>query len=288
MGMREIYLVKFGGNALGEGGLEKLCAEAAELQKEGISLVFVHGGGPAINAELERRGIVPRKVAGKRITDGPTMEVVESVLRSINGDIVAAMEKAGVRCVGMPGYFVAESRKDEPMTVIDEGKEMFVDYGLTGVPVKVDAQVIYDLVDDGVAPVIYPVGSDGTQHLNVNADTMAAAVAAATGVKEMIAVTDVPGILRDVKDPSSKIDTVTLSQIDAMVKDGTISGGMIPKVIACRKAVEAGAESVRMVSGRTDGSIITGAIRGEPVGTLIVKGRSKRASSTDQQSSFKG
>ena len=212
--MRDIYLLKFGGNALGDDGMERLCREVAALTEEGVSIVMVHGGGPAINAEMERLGMKPVKVAGKRITDEAGLEVVEKVLRGINAEVVRWLEDAGVRAIGMPGYFLSECRRDGPQTVVDEGREVEVDYGLVGEVVKVDPQVVYDLVDERIVPVIYPVGSDGEQHLNVNADSMAAGIAAGIKVKEMIAITDVPGILRDVHDPSSKIDTVTLKQIE--------------------------------------------------------------------------
>ncbi len=269
--MRDIYLLKFGGNALDDSGMQRLCREVAALTEEGVSIVMVHGGGPAISAEMERLGMKPVKVAGKRITDAAGLEVVEKVLRGINAQVVGCLEDAGVKAVGIPGYFVSECRREGPQTVTDGGKQVDVDYGLVGEVVSVDPQVIYDLVDERIVPVIYPVGSDGEQHLNVNADSMAAGIAAGVKVREMIAITDVPGILRDVHDPSSKIDTVTLAQIDGLIADGTISGGMIPKVEACRKAVEAGAEAVRMVNGKDPDSIITDVIRGIPHGTLIIR-----------------
>ena len=131
-------------------------------------------------------------------------------------------------------------------------------------------------MDERIVPVVYPIGgmavNDKVQHLNVNADTMAAGIAAGIKCREMIAITDVPGILRDVHDPSSKIDKVTFADLDALIADGTVSGGMVPKVEACRKAVNAGARTVRMVNGRDPENIITDIIiNGAPKGTLIVK-----------------
>ncbi len=274
--MRNIYLVKFGGNALdGKEGMRQLAQEVAELTSEGYSIVLVHGGGPEISAEMERLGMTPKKVAGVRVTDEAGLEVAEKVLRRINGDLVECLTDAGVKAVGIPGYFCTECVKKAPSTVTVDGEEVTIDLGLVGEVSSVDKRMIFDLLDEKVIPVVYPIGAmavdDRVQHLNVNADTMAAGIAAGVKCKEMIAITDVPGILRDVHDPLSKIDRVTFKDIDDLLADGTISGGMVPKVEACRKAVNAGAEAVRMVNGRDPESIVKDVIEGSNKGTLIVK-----------------
>ena len=182
---------------------------------------------------------------------------------------------AGAIAVGMPGYFCTECERKKPYKAVENGKELTVDPGLVGEVVSVDKQTIFDLLDQHIVPVVYPIGAevvgDKMQHLNVNADTMAAGIAAGVHCKEMIAITDVPGILENVHDLSSKIDRVTFKEIDQLLADGTISGGMVPKVEACRKAVLAGAEAVRMVNGRDPESIVKDVIMGAPKGTLIVK-----------------
>lgn len=275
--MRETYLLKFGGNALdGESGLDRLAHEVSELVAAGKEIVIVHGGGPSISREMERLGMEPKMVAGVRVTDAAALEVAEKVLRDINADVVAALDRADVRAVGMPAYFCTECRRKGPYTALENGEKVTVDLGLVGEVVSVDAQTVFDLLDEKVVPVIYPIGAteegEGITHLNVNADTMAAGIAAGIKCREMIAITDVPGILRDVHDPGSKIDRATFADIDRMVADGTISGGMIPKVEACRKAVEAGAESVRMVNGRDPENILSDIIiKNVPKGTLIVR-----------------
>jgi len=274
--MRNIYLVKFGGNALdGKEGMRQLAQEVSELTAEGYSIVLVHGGGPEISAEMERLGMTPKKVAGVRVTDEAGLEVAEKVLRRINSDLVECLIDAGVKAVGIPGYFCTECVKKAPSKVVVDGKEVTIDLGLVGEVSAVDKQMIFDLLDEKVIPVVYPIGAmavdDKVQHLNVNADTMAAGIAAGVKCKEMIAITDVPGILRDVHDPLSKIDRVTFKDIDDLLADGTISGGMVPKVEACRKAVNAGAEAVRMVNGRDPESIVKDVIKGSNKGTLIVK-----------------
>lgn len=264
-----LYLIKFGGNALdGRDGMLKLAGEVAGAVGKGSRIVLVHGGGPEISAEMERRGLHPRKVAGVRVTDAESLDVAETVLRRINADAVACLQEKGVQALGIPGWFCTVCTRKPP--VVEDEEE--VDLGLVGEVSSTDPSSIMDLLDQGIVPVVYPIGKDADgNRLNVNADTMAAGIAAGIGADEMIAITDVPGILRDVRDPESKIDEITLEEVDRLIADGTISGGMLPKVEACRKAVLAGAGAVRMVNGRGDGNIITDAMEGIPCGTLITR-----------------
>lgn len=265
-----VCLLKFGGNAIrGRDDMLRLAGEVADLRSAGCGVILVHGGGPEISEEMERRGMSPRKVAGVRVTDADSLEVAETVLRRINSDMVACLEERGVEAVGIPGWFCTVCTRKPPVLV--DGEE--VDLGLVGEVSGTDPSSIMDLLDDGIVPVVYPIGKDADgRMLNVNADTMAAGIAAGLNVDEMIAITDVPGILTDVSDPSSKLDEVTTGQIDGMIADGTISGGMIPKVDACRAALDAGAKAVRMVDGRDPGISLRKAMEGAPCGTLIVKG----------------
>lgn len=262
-----LYLLKFGGNAIrGHDDLARLSGEVAEMVSHGCKVVLVHGGGPEISEEMERRGMTPRKVAGVRVTDADSLEVAELVLRRINSEVVTCLEEKGMKAVGIPGYFCTVCARKPP---VESGGEM-IDLGLVGDVTDADASSVIDLLVQGITPVIYPIGKDPEGHmLNVNADTMAAGIAAGLGVDEMITITDVPGILRDVNDSSSKLDSVTLGEIDEMIADGTISGGMIPKVEACRKAIYAGAEAVRMVNGKDQRNIVSDIIKGVPHGTLI-------------------
>ena len=275
--MRNIYLVKFGGNALdGKEGMRQLAQEGSELTAEGYSIVLVHGGGPEISAEMERLGMTPKKVAGVRVTDEAGLEVAEKVLRRINSDLVECLIDTGAKAVGIPGYFCTECVKKAPSKVVVDGKEVAIDLGLVGEVSAVDKQMIFDLLDEKVIPVVYPIGAmavdDKVQHLNVNADTMAAGIAAGVKCKEMIAITDVPGILRDVHDPLSKIDRVTFKDIDDLLADGTISGGMVPKVEACRKALKAGVSKVRMVNGKDKRTIVSDVMQeGVRHGTVITE-----------------
>ena len=269
--MEGLYLLKFGGNAIrGRDDMTRLAREVAELVNGGFRVILVHGGGPEISEEMERRGMTPRKVAGVRVTDADSLEVAELVLRRINADMVACLADCGVPAVGYPGYYCTVCRRKPPVLV--DGEE--VDLGLVGEVEGTDPSSLMDLLESGVTPVIYPIGKDAEgRMLNVNADTMAAGISAGTGCAEMITITDVPGILLDVSDPSSKADRLTLSEVDGLIADGTISGGMIPKVEACRKALEAGAGAVRMVNGKDPRNIVSDIVRGVPHGTLITRDR---------------
>ncbi len=271
--MDDIYLLKFGGNAIkGEEDLARLSGEVAGLIKDGARIILVHGGGPEINAEMERIGLVPKKVAGVRVTDDATLKVAEDVLKGINDQVVAALRKAGVDAVGMAGHAVADFVRKKPYIVKENGEDVLVDLINVGEVSTVDISAIEDMLLKGITPVIYPIGKDGSGHLNVNADTMASGIAAGIRCREMIQITDVPGILLDIDDPSSLQTLLTLAQVDELIADGTISGGMVPKVEACRKALMAGVSKVRMVNGKDKESIVSDVMQeGIEHGTVITK-----------------
>ena len=267
------YLMKFGGNAIrGKEDLDRLAKEIASLVANDAKIILVHGGGPEITAEIEKRGMTTTMVGGFRITDENVLKVAEEVLKGLNSDVVDSLKNAGVNAKGIPGHECVICVKKDPVRV-KEGNEMIsVDLGLVGETDKIRAEHIEKMLSENVLPVIYPIcaTSDGIK-MNVNADTVASGMAAALGCKEMIFITDVPGILMDVKDPGSKIDRVTLKEIDDMILDGVISGGMIPKVEACRKAILAGVAAVRMVNGKDKSSVVSEVMKDKPHGTLIVK-----------------
>ena len=259
--MDDLYVLKFGGNAIrGRDDMMRLSGEIAELIHDGDRIILVHGGGPEISEEMERRGMIPRKVCGVRVTDADSLEVAEIVLRRLNAEIVGCLQECTV-CTRKP-----------PMKVVEDGKEVEVDLGLVGEVSGTDPQCLFDLLEQGITPVIYPIGKDAEgRMLNVNADTMVAGVAAGVECSEMITITDVPGIMLDINNSGSKVDSLTLADVDRLIADGTISGGMIPKVEACRKALLAGVTTVRMVNGKDPRSIITDIKKGVPHGTIITK-----------------
>jgi acetylglutamate kinase len=267
--------MKFGGNAIrGKNDLDRLANEIGQLIAKKAKIILVHGGGPEITAEIERRGMTTKMVGGFRITDDEVLKVAEEVLRGLNGDVIDSLKKAGVNAKGMPGHEgnVITCVKKDPIKVKDGDATITVDLGLVGEVSKVKADHIKDMLSKGVMPVIYPICADAVgMKMNVNADTVASGIAAAVGCKEMIFITDVPGILIDIKDPASKVDTASLKMIDDMISSGIISGGMIPKVEACRKALLEGVSAVRMVNGKDERSIVSDVMDGKPHGTLITK-----------------
>ena len=268
-----LYVVKFGGNAIsGKEDMLRLSREIAELRRKKAKIIVVHGGGPEISSEMEKRGLVPVKIAGMRVTDEAVLDVVEDVLSGLNRDMIECLNEVSVSALGIPGYMCSVCSRKRPFKVTENGAEVTVDLGLVGEVDEVDTDALTDLLNKKIVPVIYPIGADiDGNHLNVNADTMAAGIASAMRSNELITITDVPGILRDVSDPSSKIDTITLNEISGLIEDGTISGGMIPKVEACREALNAGVEVVRMVNGKDKRSIISDIMNNVPQGTIIRK-----------------
>ena len=267
-------LVKFGGNALsGEGDLDRFGQDIASLVKAGYDPVLVHGGGPEISAEMEKRGLKVKKVAGLRVTDDASLLIAEEVLRRINKQVVDALVGAGVKAKGMAGadHGVAVAEKKPPFKARDEsGNEIVADLGNVGEVSRVDAKKLEAAMFGGAVPVIYPICADASgRKLNVNADTVAAHVARAAGAEEMVLVTDVPGILRGGEGTMEVIRSATLNEIDGLIAAGVITGGMVPKLEAARVALQSGVRTVYMLNGKEPHSIVRKLIDGEACGTRI-------------------
>ena len=269
------FVVKYGGHAMGDPELARDFAEDIVLLKAvGINPVVVHGGGPQIGAMLKRLGISSQFVDGLRVTDAATAEVAEMVLSgSINKDLVAWIEKAGGKAAGISGKDagLVRARKVE-RTVRDPGSniEAAVDLGFVGEPEHVDRTIIDVLTAAGIVPVIAPVavGADGHTY-NINADTMAGAVAAALGASRLFLLTDVAGVLG--RDGAVQTD-LTPARIADLVADGTISGGMIPKIETCVAAVTGGVDAAVILDGRIGHVMLLEMFTRRGVGTLVRAG----------------
>ncbi|HWJ71147.1 MAG TPA: acetylglutamate kinase [Sphingobium sp.] len=269
----ETFVVKYGGHAMGDPEAARDFAEDIVLMKMvGINVVVVHGGGPQIGSMLQRLGVESRFVNGLRITDKETAQIAEMVLAgSINKEIVGWISQAGGRAVGISGKDagmvicekVGHSRAPDP----NSGIERHVDLGFVGDPVKVDRRLLDSLSHDNIIPVVAPVGigADG-QTYNINADTMAGAIAAELKARRFFLLTDVPGVLSKEKDLLSDLDP---ARIHALIADGTISGGMIPKVETCVKAVEAGVEAAVILDGRIAHVMLLEIFTRQGAGTLV-------------------
>lgn len=269
------FVVKYGGHAMGDPEKAVDFAEDVVLLKAvGINVVVVHGGGPQIGAMLKKVGVESQFIDGLRVTDKATAEVAEMVLSgAINKEIVGWIAKAGGKAMGVSGKDggmvtarkVQRTKKD-PDSLI----EQVVDLGFVGEPEHIDTRVIETISGAGMIPVIAPIaaGPDGGTY-NVNADTMAGSIAAALGASRLFLLTDVPGVL----DKQGQLLTdLTPAAIEGLKADGTISGGMIPKLETCIHAVEAGCEAAVVLDGRVSHAMLLEIFTQEGAGTLIRAG----------------
>ena len=265
-------VVKYGGHAMGD---EKVARDFARdmvlLEQSGVNPVVVHGGGPQIGAMLNKLGIKSEFAAGLRITDKPTVEVVEMVLAGqINKQIVGFINNEGGRAIGLcgkDGNMVLAKKAVRTMIDPETHIEKEVDLGFVGEPDRVDPRVLENLLGREVIPVLAPVanGLDGNTY-NVNADTFAGAIAGALKAKRLLLLTDVPGVLDKNK---NLIKELTVNQIRELIADGTISGGMIPKVETCIYALEAGVEGVVILDGKVPHAVLLELLTDHGAGTLI-------------------
>ena len=268
----ETVVVKYGGHAMGEEQTARdFARDIVLLVQLAINPVVVHGGGPQIGAMLEKLGIRSEFAGGLRITDARTVEVVEMVLAgSINKQIVGFINGAGGKAIGLTGKDgnLVRARKLS-RTVADPGSsiERIVDLGFVGEPEKVDVTVLADLLGRDIIPVLAPIagGADGVTY-NINADTFAGAVAGALKAKRLLFLTDVPGVLDTSK---QLIADITADEARRLIADGTISGGMIPKVETCIDALERGVEGVVILDGKVPHAVLLELLTDHGAGTLI-------------------
>ena len=267
------FVVKYGGHAMGDPERQRDFAEDMVLLKAvGINPVVVHGGGPQIGQMLKRLGVESRFVDGLRVTDAETAKVAEMVLAgSINKEIVGWIGQAGGRAVGISGkdagLVTAERVGGRREADRAQGIERHVDLGFVGEPVAVDRRILDTLTAAGVIPVVAPIaiGADG-QTYNINADTMAGAIAGALGASRFFLLTDVVGVLDKAGELLTDLDP---ARIAALTADGTISGGMIPKVETCVAAVEAGVDAAVIIDGRVPHGILLEIFTRRGAGTLV-------------------
>lgn len=266
------FVVKYGGHAMGDPEAARDFAEDVVLMKAvGINPVVVHGGGPQIGAMLKRLGVESRFVDGLRVTDAETARIAEMVLAgSINKEIVGWIGQAGGRAVGISGkdanlVTAVKVGRETPDTL--QGIERHVDLGFVGTPVGVDRRIIDTLSEAGIIPVIAPIaiGTDGHTY-NINADTMAGAIAAALGAERLFMLTDVVGVLDKQKELVTDLDPAGVARLRA---DGTISGGMIPKLETCVHAVESGVGAAVILDGRVPHAMLLEIFTDRGAGTLV-------------------
>jgi acetylglutamate kinase len=265
------FVIKYGGAAQVKEDLkESFAKDIALLNFIGIKITVVHGGGPKISATMEKMGKKPKFVQGQRVTDQETMDIVEMVLGGlVNKEIVSLINNYGGKAVGLSGKDggLIKAKKKLIKRSSAKGVDEIIDIGLVGEVTQVDPHIIISLEKEGFVPVISPVGvGPKGETLNINADYVAASVASALKAEKLILLTDVPGII----DKKGRIiSTLKKQQIKKLVDDGTISGGMLPKVQACIKAIEGGVSKTHIIDGRVAHCMLLEIFTKEGIGTEI-------------------
>lgn len=259
----KIVVIKYGGNAMTSETLkQQVMEDIVLLRLVGVNVVLVHGGGPEINALMDRLGKKPEFVDGLRVTDQETIDVVQMVLAGkVNKSLVGLLETKGGRAIGLSGIddaLIQAKFKDERL-------------GLVGEITKINPECVYDLLAKNYIPVISTIacGENG-EIFNINGDTAAAYIAGALRAERLIMMTDIAGILRDPKDPATLIPEITVDEARELRASGVISGGMIPKAECCIKAITEGVKKVIIMDGRVPHSILIELLTDEGAGTMFL------------------
>ncbi len=261
----KIIVVKYGGNAMINEELKQaVMGDIVLLSLIGIKVVLVHGGGPEITEMLSKIGKKTEFIDGLRVTDKETVDIVQMVLAGkINKNLVNLIQNNGGKAIGLcgiDGHMIKAEKLDEKL-------------GFVGNITDVNVQPILDLLEKGYIPVVSTVGYDNDGNVyNINADTAAARIAASVKAESLISMTDIAGILRDKDDPSTLISKMCVSDAPNLVKEGIISGGMIPKVNCCTEAIRRGVKKVFIIDGRIPHSILIETLTDEGIGTMFVSG----------------
>lgn len=280
--MQEFYdsvmVIKVGGNAMVNPQImEDIIKDIVLLRYVGIKPVIVHGGGPEITDKMARLGKKAEFFQGLRITDDETMEIARMVLvGNINTKIVSLLGIFGGKGVGLTGYDgrMIMGHKQAAKHIIVDGVETEVDIGWVGESEVINPEILHIMLEKGYIPVISPIAVDAKGNaLNINADTVAGDIAAALHAKKLILMTDVSGLLREMNKPASRISRITLNDIDPLIEEGVIKGGMIPKIKGAAVAVKSGVEKAHIINGSVSHSMLLELFTDGGVGTMISEPR---------------
>ena len=267
-------VIKYGGNAMINDALkENVMRDVALMKFVGIRPILVHGGGPEITGFLKKVGKESSFVSGLRVTDEETVELAEMVLDGkLNSEIVGLLNLRGVRAVGLSGKDAGLIKaKKKLATVYENDMEHEVDIGYVGAVTEIDTALITDLLNQGYVPVIAPIGmGEHGESYNINADYVAAEIAGAMRAEKMLLLTDVEGVYQDFTDKGSLISQLRMDEAKEYIRSGVIDGGMIPKVEACLRALEAGAHKAHIIDGRLAHSIILEIFTSRGIGTMVL------------------
>ncbi len=259
----KIVVIKYGGNAMTSEILkQQVMEDIVLLRLVGVNVVLVHGGGPEINALMDKLGKKPEFIDGLRVTDKETVDIVQMVLAGkVNKSLVSLLETKGGRAIGLSGI------DDKLIEAVFKNEKL----GFVGEITKINPECVYDLLAKNYIPVISTIacGENG-EIFNINGDTAAAYIAGALHAERLIMMTDIAGILRDPKDPTTLIPEITIEEAEELKKSGIISGGMIPKADCCIKAIREGVNKVIIMDGRVPHSILIELLTDEGAGTMFL------------------
>ncbi len=268
---RKIIVVKYGGSAMVDEELKKKVIQDVVLLKlVGFKPIIVHGGGKEISSWVKKSGMEPRFVNGLRVTDEPTMEIAEMVLNKVNKSLVSMIQSLGVKACGISG-------KDGGMLHVQKKYSQGEDIGYVGDVDKVDPEIIHSLLKDDFLPVICPIGYGDDGHgYNINADDAACAIAKAVNAEKLAFLTDIEGVYRDFNDKNSLISELTVDDARNLLAEGTIGGGMLPKLNNCIDAIEEGVSRVHIMDGRIPHCLLLEIFTNKGIGTAILKNDAER------------
>ena len=262
---RKIIVVKYGGSAMSNPELQRsVITDVTLLKLVGFKPIIVHGGGKAISSWVSKVGKEAEFVNGLRVTDEETMEIAEMVLGRVNKQLVTMVQELGVKAIGISG-------KDSGLLHVKKKLSGGKDIGFVGEVDKVDPKVLFDMMDNDYLPIVAPVGFDDSfDTYNINADDAACAIAKAVGADKLAFLTDIEGVYRDIKDPSTFISRLTSSEADALINSGNIGGGMLPKLNNCTDAIREGVNKVHILDGRIPHCLLLEIFTNKGVGTMFM------------------
>ncbi len=262
---RKIIVVKYGGSAMSNEELQKnVITDVTLLKLVGFKPIIVHGGGKAISNWVSKVGKEAEFVNGLRVTDAETMEIAEMVLSKVNKQLVTMVQELGIKAIGISG-------KDSGLLHVKKKYSDGKDIGYVGDIYRVDPKIIYDLLDNDYLPIVAPIGlDDNFETYNINADDAACAIAKAVGAHKLAFLTDIEGVYRDIKDPSSFISRLTCSEAEELIASGNIGGGMLPKLANCTNAVKEGVQRVHILDGRIPHCLLLEFFTNKGIGTMFM------------------
>ena len=267
---RKIIVVKYGGSAMVDEELKhQVIQDVTLLKLVGFKPIIVHGGGKEISRWVEKVGMEPKFINGLRVTDEPTMEIAEMVLNKVNKSLVKLVQELGVLSVGISG-------KDGGLLKVDKKLSNGEDIGFVGEIKEVNPKILFDLLEKDFLPIVCPIGMDEDYNTyNINADDAACEIAKAVNAEKLAFLTDIEGVYKDPEDPDTLISELTCEEAHALIEEGFIGGGMLPKLNNCTSAIKNGVNRVHILDGRIPHCLLLEIFTNEGVGTAIIKDEDK-------------